>query len=108
MKETTPLNGTTIKDEAWKEKKGFGPLIMVAILLLGLAAFYAGQMSGSSTVVTPRGGDGADASVMSYDAFESMESTTNSCYTCSKDNLCCCQISKNQMDIWCEHCWRCI
>ena len=55
MDQTAPLNGTTIKDQAWKEKKGFGPLIMVAVLLLGLAAFYAGQISGSSTVVV--GGD---------------------------------------------------
>ena len=105
MKETTPLNGTTIKDQAWKEKKGFGPWIMVAVLLLGLAAFYAGQMSGSSPVAT-RGGGGADASMMSF--MESMEATTNSCHKCSEHNLCCCQISKNQMDIWCEHCWRCI
>ena len=71
MEETAPLNGTTIKDQAWKEKKGVGPWIMVAVLLLGLAAFYAGQMSGSSPVAT-RGGGGADASMMSYDAFESI------------------------------------
>ena len=55
MDQTAPLNGTTIKDQAWKEKKGFGRLIMVAVLLLGFAAFYAGQISGSSTVVV--GGD---------------------------------------------------
>ena len=71
MEETAPLNGTTIKDQqAWKEKKGVGSLIiMVAVvLLLGLAAFDAGQRSGSSPVVT-RGGGGADASLMSSNGF---------------------------------------
>ena len=107
MEETAPLNGTIIKDQAWKEKKGVGPLIMVAVLLLGLAAFYAGQMSGSNAVAT-RGGGGADGSVMSYNAFESMESTTNSCYNCSRDHLCCCKTSQNQIGKYCYNCLRCI
>ena len=48
MMEHTALNGTAstttiIKDqEEWKQKKGYGPLILFAVLLLGVA-FYAGQ-----------------------------------------------------------------
>ena len=73
MEQTAAFNGTTTKDQqAWKTKKGFGPLIVVATLLLGLA-FHAGQMRGSSTVAgRTRGGAAADASLMSVDTFESM------------------------------------
>ena len=78
--EKSTLNGTTTNDQAWKEKKGFAPLIMLTALLLGLA-FYAGQMSGGGTVAT-RGG--AKASMMSFDAFESMMSGTQDC-----DHDCC-------------------
>ena len=61
MMEHTVLNGTTstttiIKNqEEWKKKKGFGPLILFTVLLLG-CAFYAGQIRGSSSgSVTTRG-----------------------------------------------------
>jgi len=72
MEQTAAFNGTTTKDQqAWKTKKGFGPLIVVATLLLGLA-FHAGQMSGSTGAVNTRGA--ASASMMSFQAFDSMMS----------------------------------
>ena len=56
MEQTTPLNGTIIRDPAWKKKKGLGPWIMVTALLLGLGlAFYAGQRSGSTSRTGPGG-----------------------------------------------------
>ena len=83
--EKSTLNGTTTNDQAWKEKKGFAPLIMLTALLLGLA-FYAGQMSGGGTVAT-RGG--AKASMMSFDAFESMMSGTQDCdHDCCYGQIC--------------------
>ena len=62
MMEHTALNGTAstttiIKDqEEWKQKKGYGPLILFAVLLLG-SAFYAGQsrstIRGTTTAASP-------------------------------------------------------
>ena len=105
MDQTAPLNGTTIKDQAWKEKKGVGPWIMVAVLLLGLAAFYAGQMSGSGSSPGTYGG-GADASMMSF--MESMESTTTGCHGCDYDNYCCCFTSIFAHAAYCSDCDSCI
>jgi len=77
MEQTAAFNGTTTKDQqAWKTKKGFGPLIVVATLLLGLA-FHAGQMSGSTGAVNTRGA--ASASMMSFQAFDSMMSGKDYC-----------------------------
>ena len=45
--ENTALNGTTVtKDQEWKTKKGYGPIIVAVslALLLGLS-FYAGRHS---------------------------------------------------------------
>ena len=88
MEQTAAFNGTTTKDPpAWKTKKGFGPWIVVATLLLGLA-FHAGQMSGSSRTVAGRtrgGGAAADASLMSVDNFEGLMRSGQDC----DDNTCC-------------------
>ena len=81
MEQTAAFNGTTTKDQqAWKTKKGFGPLIVVATLLLGLA-FHAGQMSGSRTVAgrTRGGGAAADASLMS--SVRSFNTRTDTYYS---------------------------
>ena len=44
--ENTVLNSTTTKDQEWKTKKGYGPIIVAVslALLLGLS-FYAGRHS---------------------------------------------------------------
>ena len=82
MEQTAAFNGTTTKDQqAWKTKKGFGPFIVVATLLLGLA-FHAGQMSGSSRSVAGRTRGGAavaDASLLSVEAFEGLMRSGQDC-----------------------------
>ena len=78
MEQTTPLNGTIIRDPAWKKKKGLGPWIMVTALLLGLGlAFYAGQIRGGTSLT--RGTTTASLTMSSNEAvFESsMLTTTN-------------------------------
>ena len=63
MDENTALNDTTnatIKDQEWK-KKGFLPLVVILVVLLGLA-FYAGQSRGART--TSLAGSGGTASLM--------------------------------------------
>ena len=45
--ENTTLNGTTTKEQDWKQKKGYTPLIVLITILLG-TAFYAGQICGTS------------------------------------------------------------
>ena len=64
--ENTALNDTTTKDQDWKQKKGYVPLIVLTAVLLGLA-FCAGQSRGTSLAVgsgTTRGGTTATASLM--------------------------------------------
>ena len=56
--ENTALNGTTTTEdhEDWKKKKGYGPLIVVAVslaLLLGLALYTGGPVDGGSTTRPP-------------------------------------------------------
>ena len=69
MMEHTALNGTAssttiIKDqEEWKQKKGYGPSILFAVLLLG-GAFYAGQSRGTIRGATTA----ASPTMMSTDA----------------------------------------
>jgi len=94
MMEHTALNGTAstiIKDqEEWKQKKGYGPLILFAVLLLG-GAFYAGQSRSTIRGATTA----ASLTMMSNDAeLEYMghptcvksegtyDSQKDSCYTC--------------------------
>ena len=48
--ENTALNDTTTKDQDWKQKKGYVPLIVLTAVLLGLA-FCAGQSRGTSLAV---------------------------------------------------------
>ena len=51
--ENTALNGTTTtanKDqEDWKKKKGYGPILVVAVSLALLLSLYAGGYLGSGT-----------------------------------------------------------
>ena len=97
MEQTTPLNGTIIRDPAWKKKKkGLGPWIMVTALLLGLGlAFYAGQRSGSTSRTGPggttRGGTIATASL----TMSSNEAVFESSRPCL------------HFDISCRHNWEC-
>ena len=52
--ENTTVNGTTItKDQEWKTKKGYGPIIVAVslALLLGLS-FYAGRHSSDAMRMT--------------------------------------------------------
>ena len=56
--ENTALNGTTTTEdhEDWKKKKGYRPLIVVAVslmLLLGLALYAGGPVDGGSTTRPP-------------------------------------------------------
>ena len=72
--ENTALNDATTKDQDWKTKKGYGPIIVaVSLALLLGVAFCAGQSRGTSLAVgsgTTRGGTTAIASLtmMSNDA----------------------------------------
>ena len=96
MEQTTPLNGTTIRDQVWKKKKkGVGPWILFTILLLGLATFYAGQRSGSTSLTRPggttRGGTIATASL----TMSSNEAVNESSYPCL-------HVAKS-----CQHDWEC-
>ena len=78
--ENTALNDTTIKDQDWKQKKGYAPLIVLTAVLLGVA-FCAGQSRGTSLAVgsgTTRGGTTATASLMQNVGIASHE-------TCSYD-----------------------
>ena len=77
MENNSALNGATTKDQAWKTKKGYGPMVAIATLLLGLA-FYAGQMSGSTVAGNTRGA-AASASMMSFQAFDAMMSGKDWC-----------------------------
>ena len=44
------LNDTTTKnDQDWKQKRGYTPWIVLTVVLLGLAAFYAGEIRGGNT-----------------------------------------------------------
>jgi len=45
--ENTALNDATTKDQDWKQKKGYAPLIVLIALLFG-TAFCAGQIRGTS------------------------------------------------------------
>ena len=86
---TSTTTTTTInKDqEEWKKKKGFGPLIMLTVLLLG-CAFYAGQIRGGTT----RGATTAASLTMMAKAKEyhptcvksvgTYDSQKDYCYTC--------------------------
>ena len=82
--ENTALNDTTTKDQDWKTKKGYGPIIVaVSLALLLGVAFCAGQSRGTSLAVgsgTTRGGTTAIASLtmMSNDA-DSMEPPKSTC-----------------------------
>ena len=50
--ENTALNDTTTKDQDWKTKKGYGPIIVaVSLALLLGVAFCAGQSRGTSLAV---------------------------------------------------------
>ena len=57
MEETAPLNGTTIKDQAWKEKKGFGPMVLLSLLLFVSVATAAVLYSNESSSDFVVGGD---------------------------------------------------
>ena len=45
------LNDTTTKnDQDWKQKRGYTPWIVLTVVLLGLAAFYAEEIHGGNIV----------------------------------------------------------
>ena len=96
MDEKTALNGTTTsKDQEWKQKKGYTPLIVLTALLLG-CGFYAGQIHGARTSLavgsgTTRGGatTAASLTLMSNEAeftcvksVGTFDSQKDYCYTC--------------------------
>ena len=103
MDETTALNGTTTKDQEWKQKKGYTPLIVLTALLLG-CGFYAGQIHGARTSLavgsgTTRGGATTAASltlmsneaeftcVKSVGTFDSQKDYCYTCGSCEKGTL---------------------
>ena len=86
MENNSALNGATTKDQAWKTKKGYGPMVVVATLLLGLA-YRSGQMSGSTGAGSTRG---AAASASMLQAFDSTPAHCNGRGDfCAEDADCC-------------------
>ena len=96
MDEKTALNGTTTsKDQEWKQKKGYTPLIVLTALLLG-CGFYAGQIHGARTSLavgsgTTHGGattflmmesDDDDAYSKCVKSEGTYDSQKDYCYTC--------------------------
>ena len=67
--EQTTRNGTTTKDQEWKQKKGYAPLIVLTalLLLLGLASYAGLQIRGSTVAGSTTRGGATTASMVHYD-----------------------------------------
>ena len=51
MENTAPNDTTTTKDQDWKQKKGYGPIIAMSLaLLLGLSFYLGGHLGGDTTL----------------------------------------------------------
>ena len=52
MENTAPNDTTTTKDQDWKQKKGYGPIIVAVslALLLGLSFYLGGHLGGGTTL----------------------------------------------------------
>ena len=103
--ENTALNGTTnaTKDQEWKTKKGYGPIIVALCLalLLGLSLYAGGPYDGDSL---RRNGDNIVDGIATsavQDGAGHGDATSNTCWEYGK--ICSPRMFKNQVDT-CVNC----